>query len=246
MSIQKFRRGVEHIRKYDSKDVIDSLPEGPETEVTSFLEHEIRYQPRRSEGKVIAEIERVADEVIEYLFADTERQIDEFYTLVRKVEMHDVGGGLLMPKFGEDGRPVWARDDDGNFIEDWRTLDGMDVERLIMALQRVIMEAGEEVERLRSRMLMAQAVKEDEWYEAYRSVLDGTVKDREAFANRNTRESRYYFFFAYWVWRRADQRLESYRSFKKDMEFMRSRFLKDPSVIEPREISSWKPSARTS
>lgn len=214
----RFRRGLSHlVPKYD----VDALPDAPNTDILQFLDEHIRYQPRRSEAHIIARIESAVDGLLDGLFSEADSALEALYRSVRVVEGYD-----------EDGMPIWRRDDEGAYVEDWSLVDGMDLERTIMALQRVIIAATEEVGKLYMRALFAQHVKDDEYWDAYRSVIDGTINDRTAAAYRATKDSRYYYFYVYWLWKRASDLLEAYKNTKKDLEFMRSRLLKDPTVVD--------------
>lgn len=207
MERTRFRRGLSRrVRDYRLDD--DSLPTGPQTDILGFLDEHIRYEPRRSEANIIARIEATVEDVLDNLFGEAEVALSSLYDSVRVVG------------------------DDGQAVEDWSRVDGMDLERTIMTLQRVIVSATDAVGKLYARTLFAQNVKDDEYWEAYRSVIDGTINDRTAAAFRATKDSRYYFFYNYWVWKRAADMLEAYKTLKRDLEFMRSRLMKDPAVVD--------------
>lgn len=227
----KFRKGIDLMRRFDSRDVLESLPVGRETETTRFLNEEMRYEFRRSEAGIVQRIEEAAEQMAADLFGWADNALDRFYESVRVPELNPAGTVAT----DANGRVVWKRDPDtGQFLEDWRRLDGMDVEAAIMDLQRVIVRASDEVARLHGRTAMAQAVKDDEYWEAYRAVIDGTVNDRTASAHRATRDSRYFYFYTYLLWNRANQRLEAVKAVKRDLEFMRSRLIKDPALNDRR------------
>lgn len=231
----RFRKGMDLMRRFDARELVEALPVGRETDTLRFITEDLRYEPRRAEAGVVARIEEAVDSLLRDLFGWADQALDRFYESVRVPELTPAGTVAT----DGDGRPLWKRDPDtGHFLEDWRRLDGMDVESAIMDLQRVIVRASDEVAVLYGRTHMAQAVKEDEYWEAYRAVIDGTVNDRTASAYRATRDSRYFYFYTYLIWHRANQRLEAIKGVKRDLEFMRSRLIKDPALNDnggPRE-----------
>lgn len=220
----KFRKGIDLMRRFDTRDVLETLPVGRETETVRFLAEDMRFEFRKAEASIVHRIEEAAESLVRDLFGWADDALSRFYSSVRTPELSDSGTVVL----DGNGQPIWKRDPDtGQYIEDWRRLDGMDVEAAIMDLQRVIVRASDEVTMLHGRTAMAQAVKDDEYWEAYRAVIDGTVNDRTASAYRATRDSRYFYFYTYLVWNRASQRLEAIKGVKRDLEFMRSRLIKD-------------------
>src|SRR5438105_10279868 len=109
----KFRRGF---AKLDDQAVIDEIPEDRVSDPTEFLQHQIRYEPRKSEALVIARIESTVDDLMKEFFVEADRGLERLYASVRVPLIEDG-----MPKL-EDGQVVWETDPFGNPLEDWNRL----------------------------------------------------------------------------------------------------------------------------
>jgi hypothetical protein len=222
VSAPRYRRGLLDLQ---DRTVLDQLPDGPSSKALDLLTETIRYEPRRGEAAVLARVERTAAEVCGELFRDADEALEEFYASVRVPVMERVGG-VEMPKTRADGSFVWEADEWGRPREDWSKLDGMDVERAIARLQRVVAWASDRVAQLWVRAHFAQEVAEDEHADAWHSTRLGTREDKQATARRESRDARWHYLVTLWTWKRAAERLRVLEQTMRDLGFQRSRFIK--------------------
>jgi hypothetical protein len=221
----KFRKGGIGLLQPPAPVVIET-EDGQVTDVTSFLSDRMRFAPRKSEAEILAKIEEAAEKYARDLFADADDALENLYLDVRIPEVEKVKNKTVT--MVRDGRVIWKLDEAGSPIEDWSRLDGMDIERAIMTLQRVIGVAVVMVAQLQGRVEFAYAVSQDEYWEAYgKDRFGGTNDQREAAARRTTWESRYYYFYTRAVWTILSAKLDHLKNVKRDLEFMRSRLIKE-------------------
>jgi hypothetical protein len=219
------RRTLDPTRSFADPDLITMLPQNP-TDLTEFLANKVRHEPRQEEALVMARVETAIEGIVDTLFAEADAALEDFYGSVRVVVLED-RHGVEMPKKDDQGHFVWEVDEAGRPVEDWDKLDGMDVERAIMVLQRVINRATPDITKLETRMLFAQEAYEDEHATVWGKVGSGTIDDKKAAARRQTRDQRFYFFILWWVWRHSSERLRLLVETKKDLEYMRHRLIRE-------------------
>lgn len=121
----------------------------------------------------------------------------------------------------ENGRVVWERTEDGQIVEDWSRMDGADLEVAIFNLQRSRVELSARVNELLQEAIFSKHILNDEYYEGYRSLVEGTQGDRAAQANRVTREDKYFAFYKYCLWSSADTLLKEIAGLQRVMEKVR-------------------------
>lgn len=224
----KFREGVPNF-KVGSFD-LDDLPEGPDSDILEWMSKGIRMQPRKAEGAALVRIEQTADSVCQSLFGEADEILERLRLQARVAKLNEAGVVMFTP----EGEPMWVTDAKGEYVLDWRRVDGMDVETAIMGLQIAISHGVDEVTKLHGRAAMAWTLKEDEYWDAYRKSLGGTVNDSTAAAMRATKDSRYYYYVVWMIWQRSEKKLEAIKQAKRDLEFMRQRLVKEADTPFPR------------
>jgi hypothetical protein len=220
MARAEFRRGLK-LPELDLAASMDALPDGPDTDILGFIREKTRLVPRKDEAQWLLKVERAADAVVDDLFADADLAMAELRYQARIPEM--VGG---VPK-QENGKLVWATDEKGEYFLDWKRVDGMDVEATIMRLQEAIDRGVDEVGKLHGRAVFAYNISQDEYWNAYRNTVGGTVNDNTAAAHRASKDSRYYWIAMLNIWQRADRKLEAVKNAMRGLEFLRSRLIKE-------------------
>lgn len=165
------------------------------------LTQKIRYNWRPEDRHSIGQIRAVAERLIEEFFSKTFYIIDELYDSFRTVEVNEHG----IVKRDHQGRHVYAKDKFGNPVEDFSLLNGQDIEKALLDLQRERFVTSQRVAELLLEANFAHFSYKDEYWEKYESLLDGTNPLREAKANRETKQAKYHSYFRYYVWYRANE-----------------------------------------
>lgn len=113
-------------------------------------------------------------------------------------------------------------------LGDFSKLEPVELERMILELQKVIYQATDVVSALYNDAYFADRVQQDEFWSAYRT-LDGkvTMGDRNAYAYSESQDSRFFYYYSFLLWRRMHDKLAALREFQKTLEWFRSRSIKD-------------------
>lgn len=163
------------------------------------LMEKIRFRWRDSDRVVVEQIRAAADSAFLDLFEDCITIVDELYAQAR---VHQMRNGV--PVRDGRGRYVWETDERGRPVEDWTQLDGTDVERALFRIQQLRFTIAPQLNELLMEAMLARHVYEDTHADAYSSVVDGTVGDRNAKANKVSRQDKYAAFYRYWLYTTAD------------------------------------------
>jgi hypothetical protein len=165
----------------------------------SQLYQKIRYEWRPEDQNSLAQLRAAATTVIASAFSDVGNILDNFYESFRVIKKNTLG----FPILDDENRWMWEIDELGKYKEDFSQLNGQDIEKAIFDLQRTKMKFSQSVSELFLEAVFAHYSFKDEFNERYEAMLEGTVGDRTARANRDTRESKYFAFFRYYLWQRA-------------------------------------------
>jgi hypothetical protein len=113
-------------------------------------------------------------------------------------------------------------------VQDFNKMEVLELERTILSIQGVIYLATDVVTSLYNDAYFADRVQQDEYWAAYKS-LDGkaTIGDRQAHAYEATRDSRFFYYYSYLLWKRMSEKLSALRDLQKTLEWFRSRTQKD-------------------
>lgn len=174
----------------------------------------VDFRWRKSDEMVLDQIRSASAAVFEREFSDVIAVLDDLYAQIRvpKVNVH----GVVVRD--ESGRTVWERDERGAIVEDWSQITGQDLERAIFDLQRVRFGLSVRVNELQNEALFAKHIYEDNYHDAYSSVIEGTVRDREAKASRESREEKYLSYFKFVIWSGADTFSREINNFQRLLE----------------------------
>lgn len=145
------------------------------------------------------------------------KTLDELYEHIRVPELNQNN----IPVTDSSGRFVWKKDESGKLLEDWSRIDGTDLEIAIFNLQRSRVEMASRTNELLQEAIFAKHIFNDEYYEGYRSLVEGTQGDRTAQANRSTREEKYFSFYKFCLWQSADVLLKEIVGLQRVMERIR-------------------------
>jgi hypothetical protein len=143
--------------------------------------------------------------------------IDEFYGQMRVPLVVD---GLVQTD--SDGRVLWKKDSRGREVEDWDQLTGQDIEKTLLDITRLKLILAPQANELLLEAIFAKHVFDDQMFEAYESLMEGTVKDREAHASRKARTDKYFAFFKFYLYSHAEVFLKELNNFARVLERIRS------------------------
>lgn len=180
-----------------------------------FSKLEFRW---KQEDQLFLDRVRVAATVVtSNEYGALQRTLDTLYEGIRVPRLSANGNVIL----DEKGRVVWEKEEDGRPVEDWSRMDGADLEVAIFNLQRSKIEMSARVNELLQEAIFSKHILNDEYYEGYRSLVEGTQGDRAAQANRVTREDKYFAFYKYCLWSSADTLLKEIAGLQRVMEKIR-------------------------
>lgn len=172
----------------DIEPTLVELPEEVNPRVGLF--RKIEFNWKEEDRNAISQLRAAAERVFESLFAESVGALDRFYNSIR---VHDP----VRP-----GR--FLKTEAGAWEEDWSQLSGQDLIKAIFDLQRQKVLNSRKLSNLYLEASFAKQIANDVFQEAYRKLMEGTVGDRNAYANQQSKVDRYAAFFRYWIWHSAD------------------------------------------
>lgn len=170
----------------------------------------IEFHWRPEDQKIVTQIRAAAERVFDEEFREVIKIIDGFLSSVRVPRMtrYDT------VERDSRNRTVWEVDEKTGMPRvDWSRLTGQDIEETLLNLQLVKLTLSPRLSELMNEAVYAKHVYDDEWYEAYQKVLEGTTGDRQAKANVSSRVDRYHAFFRKWLWQQGDSFVKEIDSF---------------------------------
>lgn len=179
----------------------------------------ITFRWRDSDQMILEQIRAGANRAFEEMFLDAVEVVDRLYEEVRVPKVNSRGVTVL----DDGGRIVWETDQHGNYVENWDNLTGQDVERALLDIARLRLYLGKQVNELLMEALFAKRIYTDRRDDEYTSMIDGTIDDKTAKANRKSRQDNYRAFFSYWVWSQGDVFLRELGNFQRVLERIRDR-----------------------
>ena len=203
----------EDIMKLESTGKKNADGKGSKLRPRSSIMDTVRFGYRPKDKMMIEQLKAGADAAFLELFDDALVVLDDFYLSVREPRMS--GGSVVKDN---RGRIVWQVDDHGNPIQNWDKLTGQDFETALFRLQEVKMYLARPLNELLLGAMFSKHVHDDAWSDAYSSVVEGTIGDREARANREARTDKYAAFFRFWLWSSGDAFMKEINSFQRLLE----------------------------
>lgn len=158
------------------------------------------YSWEPQDKAVLMQIESASQSLVQEMFQYEIEIIDDLYSTL-KVPRWSKHNTVMKD---QEGRIVWEKDSEGRDIEDWSQVTGQDIELALLRLQNLSVGISQQVQQLFLEASFARMVSQDEWDDAYREVVDGTISDRTSRANSVTRKERYLAFFRYCLWSQSD------------------------------------------
>lgn len=165
-----------------------------------FLQQKIKPEWKEEDKNALEQLKRASEATFNEIFEAAFDVLDGLYQGVRVPVTNHHDQVVL----DGSGRIQWQRDESGNFIEDWETLNGQDIDVSLLKLQELKLIISQRVRELFLDAVFAKNILQDDYHDSYSSVLQGTNPLREAKASRDTREARWNYFFRYYIWSLAD------------------------------------------
>lgn len=176
----------------------------------------IQFRWRPEDEKILEQIRAGVDEMFQEMYRESFYIVDDFYAAMRVPEMVD---GQVVKDSG--GRVIWKKDPRGREVEDWDQLTGQDIEKTLLDITRLKLILAPQANELLLEAIFAKHVFDEETHKAYESLMEGTVKDREAHASRNSRVDKYHAFFRFYLYSHAEVFLKELNNFARVLERIR-------------------------
>lgn len=165
-----------------------------------FLAHLMRLEPRASERPILEKLNAQIDDYIAMAYGGVDDAIERFF---KKINL-----------------------DDNSFSQ----IEPIELERIILQIQKTIYSVTEFVSNLYNEAYFSDRIQQDEYWSAYREADLKTKDDKQAFAYHKTKDSRFYYYYRYMIWKRMSEKLSSLKDMQKTLEFFRTRTQKDRYV----------------
>ncbi len=141
-------------------------------------------------------------------FPDAYAIMSDIYDTVRQVEWLDEDAGI--PHKDPHGFVIWKKSPTtGAYIEDWTRLTTHQKEDFLYRITTAIFEWEQKAEELRMEALFAKALWTEKFAIEYDAPMSGTIDDRNAVANKDAAQERYFALMKTSVSRRADALVRS-------------------------------------
>lgn len=204
---EDFRDLAADVVRQHQEEMARLLAEGNEPELEESVEEiehpqlalfkKIEFSWRAEDKNAITQLRAAAERVFDDLFSESVAALDTFYQSV------------WVPDPKRPGRYVMT--ESGKYKEDWDQLTGQDAVSAIFTLQRERVVVSQKIANLFLEAVFAKYISTDTFNEGYRALMEGTVGDRTAYANQQSKVDRYAAFFRYWIWHTAN-------SFQKEID----------------------------
>ena len=179
----------------------------------------VEFKWRDSDRMLLEQIRAASERMYRDLFSGAHQIIDQLYTQARVAELDDND----LPMKDLQGRVIWKKDERGEVVEDWNQLTGQDIEQALLDLAELRLVISPQVNDLFLEAMFAKRIASDAHDDAYLAVLDGTIGDKGARANRESRQDTYFAFFRYCLWSHGDVFLKELANVQRVLERIRDR-----------------------
>lgn len=197
-----------HRREAEETPLDDVEVMRKENEKSLFSKIEFHWRPE--DQRILAQIKVAAERVFDVEFRDVIQIIDNFLATVRVPELTQYD----TVKTDARNRPVWEIDPRTNLPKvDWSRLTGQDIEEVLLNLEIVKISLSPRLSELMNEAVYAKHVYDDQWYQKYNAVVEGTTGDRNAKANTESKVDKYHAFFRRWLWQQGDAFLKEINAF---------------------------------
>lgn len=200
------------------EDALSQLDEATNDRVEKrrLLFTRMDFHWRAADREMLEQIRTSAKLTLTELYEPAQKIMDEFYAMMRVPMVTEDGVAIL----DSDRRQMWKRDEHGNFLEDINQIDGQDIEKAILDIQRVRFVVSSLHAQLLSDAILARHLYDDRHAEGYESLVEGTQGDRNAKASRVSRSDKYKAFFHWHLYQMSNVFLQELNSFVRLLDRM--------------------------
>lgn len=210
-----------------TKPLADSLPQEPseefdlEAEQRKSIYEKIRFKWRAEDQVILARVQAFVDEEFANNFGPAIAIFDRFFGAMHVPETQWFGETEVALKDSQ-GRQIYKMDGNGHLIESYDQLTGQDFEEAILALERLRLNIRPRISQLLSDAIYAKHCAGDLHDDTYWSTVDGTINDRNARANRESRPDSYHAFMRWTLWQTSKDFFDEISQFMSYLEKIRT------------------------
>lgn len=210
--------------------LMDDVADALEVELESEEIEEMNLSPRKrfferfdyswspTEKAYLTVIKAAADEMVASILTGPILALNDLYAQARVVKL--TGSGRPMKDL--DGNPVWETDELGRPIEDWSSVTNENIEQTIIKFYTIKLDVTNRVSDLYLEAVFARYMLKDGWNERYSNIIEGTVNEKTAAADRAVRREKYKAFSRYWLWFKANELQKDINATVYNLEKIRS------------------------
>jgi hypothetical protein len=193
-----------------TKEVADEIDEPinvelPEEREKSFQTpgfSRLRMTWRGHDAAMIGAMHDAVDQKVFENFSEAFTILNEIYELVREKVM--LPGGRTATD--EHGFPVWAKNEAGNFVENWHNLNFRERERFLFLITTRLVAWEQRAAGAWAEAMMSKAIWEESFATGFESAEGSrpTVDDRTNRGRLASKEDRYFAVYCTYYSRKAD------------------------------------------
>lgn len=177
----------------------------------------IQFRWRPDDEKILEQIRAGVDAMFAEMYEESFVIVDDFYEQMRVPEQDD--NGVVVKDSA--GRVIWKKDPRGREVEDWDQLTGQDIEKTLLDITRLKLILAPQANELLLEAIFARHIFDDRQQEAYSSLMEGTIGDRNAHAARESKMDKYHAFFRFYLYSHAEVFLKELNNFARVLERIR-------------------------
>lgn len=192
---------IDEIQKAVDDPVNIELPEEREHSFRFPGLARMRVEWHGEDAEVMARVHTVTEGILDKEFQDLLAVRQELYNLVREPEMF-----RGEPRLDPYGWVVWAKNEDGNYIENWGLLDHKQQSRFLFLITTRLFEWEERANRLWFEAMMAKGQWEEAFSVGWQATQGArpTEGDKTANGRRISQQERYFAIYRTYLSRRAE------------------------------------------
>jgi hypothetical protein len=209
----------EEVRDEQIQDLIDGKVELDERTPMSednpgSIFSKISFRWRDSDKMIIQQIRAASELIFNEQYKDVVQILEDLYFQMRIPEQ--TGDGIV--KKDDEGRIIWARDERGFIIETTEQLTGQDLEKALLDLSQLEVVVAEQTNDLLGEAVFAKNIAKDVADDGWVGIIEGTIDDRRAKVNRDSRVDRYHAFYRWVLYSTSDTFLREIQSLIRRLE----------------------------
>lgn len=161
----------------------------------------IRTDWRGDDAVVMATVMSAIDKRVMENFKDAYQIMHDLFLIVREPEIHSVTGEV---RLDGNGWPIWKRTASGSWVEDFSKLGHTERDNFLFSITTRMFAWEQSAADAWSEAMLAKALWEEAYANAFDDPMAGTINDRDAFAKKDVAEDRYFAVFVSAYSRKAD------------------------------------------